>query len=304
MNPRRALLAFSTALLLIAGFTAQAQPPAPPGLDEARKAFAAGDFATAVAAYEKVSAAQPQNPMLKMRIGQCYARLGKWTEAAAAFDQAATGGAPTPLFTVDHVAAYAQQGKTAEALALLEKAVNGGFGQAKALEASADLVGLRDNPAFKALVTAADKNSRPCHYDDNARAFDFWAGDWTVMSQGGQAGTSHVEVILEGCVVFENWTATAGGTGKSFNLWDKNRKRWQQTWVDSRGVLIEFHGQFVEPGKLVYEGEGPGQGGKPVKNRMTFTKLGPDQVRQLWEQSNDGGATWTVSFDGDYQRKK
>lgn len=304
MNPRRALLAFSTALLLLSALPSRAQAPAPPGLDEARKAFAAGDFATAVGAYEKISAAQPQNPMLKMRIGQCYARLGKWAEAATAFDQAAAGGAPTPLFTVDHVAAYARQGKTAEALALLEKAVNGGFGQAKALEASADLASLQGDPAFKALVTGADRNSRPCHYDDNARAFDFWAGDWNVLSQGGQAGTSHVEVILEGCVVFENWTATAGGTGKSFNFWDKNRKRWQQTWIDSRGNLLELHGQFTEPGKLVYEADGPAPGGKPLKTRLSFTKLGPDQVRQLWEQSTDGGTTWNVVFDGDYQRKK
>jgi tetratricopeptide (TPR) repeat protein len=305
MNLRRALLAFSTALLLSSALPIFAQAPAgPPALDEARKAFAAGDFATAAAAYEKVSAAQPQNPMLKMRLGQCYARLGKWAEAATAFDQAASGGAPTPLFTVDHVAAYAQQGKTAEALALLEKAIGGGFGQAKALETSGDLANLRSNPAFQALVTAADKNARPCHYDDNARAFDFWAGDWTVLSQGGQAGTSHVEVILEGCVVFENWTASGGGTGKSFNFWDKNRKRWQQTWIDSRGNLLEFHGQFTEPGKLVYDNEVPGPGGKTIKNRLSFTKLGPDQVRQLWEQSTDGGATWSVVFDGDYQRKK
>lgn len=300
MNPRRALLAF----LVVAALPLAAQPPAPTPLDEARKAFAAGDFATAVAAYEKASAAQPQNPMLKMRIGQCYTKLGKWSEAVAAFDQAAQGGAPTPVFLVDYAGAYARQGKNAEALALLQKAVAGGFGQAKALEASADLASLKADPAFAAVVSGADKNSRPCQYDDNARAFDFWAGDWNVYSQGGLAGTSHVEVILEGCVVFENWTGNVGGSGKSFNLWDAKKKRWQQTWIDSRGSLIEFHGQFAAPGKLVYENDDTAPDGKPIKNRLTFTKLGPDEVRQFWEQSSDGGQTWTVAFDGDYQRKK
>jgi hypothetical protein len=26
-------------------------------------------------------------------------------------------------------------------------------------------------------------------------------------------------------------------------------------------------------------------------------------VRQLWEQSSDGGATWTVAFDGTYTKR-
>jgi hypothetical protein len=41
-----------------------------------------------------------------------------------------------------------------------------------------------------------------------------------------------------------------------------------------------------------------------VIQRMTFHNLGPDKVRQHGENSNDGGKTWTTSFDLEYRRKK
>jgi hypothetical protein len=36
---------------------------------------------------------------------------------------------------------------------------------------------------------------------------------------------------------------------------------------------------------------------------MTFFNQGKDQVRQLGEQSTDGGQTWTVSYDLTYRRR-
>ena len=44
--------------------------------------------------------------------------------------------------------------------------------------------------------------------------------------------------------------------------------------------------------------------GKQLMQRMTFTKLGNDKVRQHGENSNDGGKTWTTSFDLEYRRRK
>jgi hypothetical protein len=43
--------------------------------------------------------------------------------------------------------------------------------------------------------------------------------------------------------------------------------------------------------------------GKEVLGRMTFTKLSPNEVRQVWEQSEDAGKVWKVIFDGHYARK-
>ena len=44
--------------------------------------------------------------------------------------------------------------------------------------------------------------------------------------------------------------------------------------------------------------------GRLQKHRLAFFPLGPDQVRQLGEHSDDGGATWVVDYDLDYRRVK
>ncbi|HSB60154.1 MAG TPA: hypothetical protein VLI67_00445, partial [Vicinamibacteria bacterium] len=82
------------------------------------------------------------------------------------------------------------------------------------------------------------------------------------------------------------------------------KSRWQQTWVDNVGGVMEFNGEARE-GRIEFLGERvlPGRA-EPVKNRMTFSSVSPDEVRQLIEQSSDEGATWTVVFDGTYRRKK
>jgi hypothetical protein len=155
----------------------------------------------------------------------------------------------------------------------------------------------------------APPNARPCARAPEYRQLDFWVGEWDVTAQGKPAGTSSVQLILDDCVVFENWTGVKGMTGKSFNLYDATRKRWQQTWVDSSGSLLEFHGSFKD-GALRYTGESPvalaaGQvAPTAAMHKLTFFDQGPEQVRQLWEQSTDGGKTWTVLFDGTYRRRK
>jgi len=61
---------------------------------------------------------------------------------------------------------------------------------------------------------------------------------------------------------------------------------------------------FYDGVRLVFVAEKIGPGGKPIKNRPTFFNLGPDLVRQFSEQSNDGGATWSVGYDFNHLRKK
>ncbi len=147
---------------------------------------------------------------------------------------------------------------------------------------------------------AAPACSAPEH-----RQFDFWVGDWDVTMGGKPAGESQVEKILRGCAIFENWTGAGGGEGKSFNIYDATRKRWQQTWVDASGGLIEFYGELRD-GNMCYTTGSPTRGPDGVRRqtlgRMTYFPQG-GQVRQLWEQSTDGGKTWTVAFDGLYTRK-
>lgn len=137
------------------------------------------------------------------------------------------------------------------------------------------------------------------------RQFDFWVGEWRVVKpDGSPAGSSRVERILGGCVVFENWTGAGGSEGKSFNTYDPATGRWEQYWVDQSGNRLRLSGG-VESGRMVLTGahDTPDPKTKQVRReRITWTPNPDGSVRQLWEASDDGGKSWAVSFDGLYRK--
>ncbi|MDX2042323.1 MAG: hypothetical protein SF097_13800 [Acidobacteriota bacterium] len=149
--------------------------------------------------------------------------------------------------------------------------------------------------------TAPSKPTKPCSMSEH-RQFDFWLGDWDVTVGGKPAGTNSIQLILGDCVLLENWTGAKGGTGKSFNLFNAARGKWQQTWVDNSGNVLELYGEFKN-GAMQLTGETFSNGKKAIQ-RITWHPLEKDKVRQHWEQSQDDGKTWSTAFDGLYARKK
>jgi hypothetical protein len=152
------------------------------------------------------------------------------------------------------------------------------------------------------LPLSAIAQQSGCQNLPEYRQFDFWVGEWNVEANGKQAGTSSVQLILDGCVLFENWTGAKGSNGKSFNIYDSTTKKWQQFWVDNSGGSILFTGEF-ENGKLTYHSKNLQPDGSTVLGRMTFNSLPGKKVHQMWEQSTDQGKTWKVAFDGIYTPK-
>src|SRR3954471_9042811 len=76
---------------------------------------------------------------------------------------------------------------------------------------------------------AAAAAAQPCRASETYRQLDFWVGEWEVHGPKGKTvGTSSVQLILGDCVVFENWTGAGGSTGKSFNLYDAQARKWKQ----------------------------------------------------------------------------
>ncbi len=135
------------------------------------------------------------------------------------------------------------------------------------------------------------------------RQFDFWIGEWDVQLPNGKpAGINRIEPILGGCALQESWTGVGGLAGHSYNVYDRSRKLWHQTWVDAQGSLLQLEGGFAE-NRMTLQGETRDSAGAPVKNRITWTPGGPDRLRQLWEVSTDGGKTWSVAFDGRYVKR-
>jgi hypothetical protein len=158
-------------------------------------------------------------------------------------------------------------------------------------------------------------------YDCSApefRQFDFWIGEWDVVTNpatrpanapppkpGRKPASNVVEKAHGGCVVIENWDNGAGGTGQSFNLFDRSRQRWHQTWVDNGGGLHQYWGGLKD-GAMVLEGEVPlppssgFQGRRTI--RVTFTAMGADKMRQFSESLNVDG-TWSPNYDLIYTRR-
>ena len=73
---------------------------------------------------------------------------------------------------------------------------------------------------------------------------------------GRKPASNVVERTHNGCVLLENWDDRVGGTGQSFNLYDRTQKRWHQTWVDSNGGLHQYEGELKD-GNMVFTGAVP-----------------------------------------------
>jgi hypothetical protein len=134
--------------------------------------------------------------------------------------------------------------------------------------------------------------------------FDFWVGEWVVTENGKPAGSNRIERLLDGCALLENWTGVGGSRGRSLNFYDPARKHWQQTWVDSSASSLNLTGGLID-GRMVLNGSGKDpKTGRAQIDRITWTPNRDGSVRQLWDQSFDGGRTWKVLFDGLYRRRE
>ncbi len=295
-------------LFSIGSGSSQAAPvksAAPPA--SADTLYARQDWPAAMRAYQAITKRDPSLPRAWYRLGVCYAALQRWPDAIAA-DHRAEALSPTPQFARYNLAcAFARAGQADSAFAALDRLGQTGYSQPEQLLAEADLASVRGDSRFLAVVARAKHAASPCMDAAESRQLDFWIGDWDVLdNRSGQqpAGASHVELILGDCVILENWTGVRGGSGKSFNAWNREKSCWQQSWVDDKGALTNYTDGQYRDGAMVYLAEQKAPDGKPVRLRMSFFNLAPGQVRQLGEQSTDSGTTWAMTFDLNYVRRK
>jgi tetratricopeptide (TPR) repeat protein len=278
--------------------------PAKGSMDEANAFFQAKDWANAAKAFEAITKKEPGNFQAWNQLGAALLALEKYDKAAAAYEKAVTLNSSSPIPQYNLACAYARLNDKDEAFAALNKIAPTGFFKPEQISADADLVSLHDDPRFKELLSQAQKAVKPCTASPEYRQFDFWIGEWDVQTASGQpAGKSSVQLILGDCVIFENWSGAFGMNGKSFNIYNATRRQWQQTWVNDRGTITEFVGEF-KGDRMEFLTEQALPDGHKKLRRMTLFNLGPDRVRQFSEMSTDEGKTWSVEYDLLYLRKK
>lgn len=292
-------------LFLIFPAFSRAQPPAavtPEARAEANRLYQASDWEKAASAYEKIVALEPANPNANYRLGMSLLNLNRNVEAQKHFDKAFTAS-PNPIFALALARSYTRNGDKPKAFETLTKSTTMGGIAPETLMSEKDFAAWKDDAGFKDIVRKNDLAVNPCKASPEFRQFDFWIGDWDVKNQQGvPSGSSSVQLILGQCIIFENWTSGSGSSGKSFNIYDTNDKKWHQTWVDDKGTFTHYIGGLVD-GNMVIVAD-TAAGGKKTLARMTFSKLPNGDVRQFGESSADDGKTWTTSFDLTYSRKK
>jgi tetratricopeptide (TPR) repeat protein len=273
-----------------------------PELDLAQKQIDANDLAAATSTLDAYLKEHPASAAAWIKRGNLADLAHDDRTALADYDLAEKNGVPPALLTYRRARSYMSLQDTEAALTQLELAMTNGVSLGPKLD---DKVfdPIRSTPRFEAILAQNELILHPCA-DAPHRAFDFWVGDWTVTTQNGpKVGDSSIKRILNDCVILESWTGAGGGTGQSFNNYDSRSKTWKQFWVDASGSRQEYEEGVYRDGSLRFTGHNPSPKGEPVQQRFTFFNLDPNHVRQLQEQSTDGGKTWTVVYDFYYARK-
>jgi hypothetical protein len=135
-------------------------------------------------------------------------------------------------------------------------------------------------------------------------------GEWEVFAKNGKkAGDSKVSIILDSCVVLEEWTSASmvkgfRYAGKSFNTWNNQSGQWQQVWVDNTGGSTEYLEGRYEANKMTFKtGKFKFNADTLAIRRLSFYKLANNKVRQHGEISKDEEKTWITEYDLEYRRK-
>src|SRR5258707_1305341 len=299
-------------LLLLSGAAAAVGPPQQTDsvgqvAAEAASAYDAKNWSEAVTLYSQVVATAP-NPRAWYRLGVSLNKIGENDKAIEAFEKGRALGLPPQFAEYGFAVVFVSKKDKDKALEYLEKAAQNGFSQPDQLSTDPDLTDLKPDPRFAKILEEVTRNQKPCANTTENRQFDFWLGEWRVVTTQGEtpAGDSKIELILGDCVIQENWTSggNAGYSGKSYNIYNAALKRWEQYWVDNAGGNIFFYGGLKDGVMDDWTDEIPQPDGKKLKRHLQFIKLGPDTVRQFSRGSNDNGKTWFVEYDFTYNRKK
>jgi len=219
----------------------------------------------------------------------------RWPEAAAAYQEIAAQDPENALALIRLARARAANGEATQAIAALEAWFATGSGAYQVAMSLPEFTAFQGDPRFLAVV----EPRKPCNSPE-FRQFDFWLGTWDVESTAapGTVSRNRITAINDGCTLREEYTTPVGYAGTSLNFYDATRKAWHQTWIDNQGGALFLEGG-LEGDTMVMKSVGA----DGSVQRIRWTPLADGRVRQHWEQTADGGKTWTSVFDGYYTRR-
>ena len=301
LNIRQAcsLIALCIASIGVSAAALSAQQP--PTLQSADELLGQSKWADAAAAYTAITTKDATNGAAWQNLGESLLQQHKVNEAAEAFERAIELPYRPLLNHLNLARVYASAKDHEKAIAQLQFLADSGQGARlrSLVLSSPEFTSLKTDKDFQRLL----EKLAPCTSAEYHK-FDFWVGDWDVRAPNGGVTVGHnlVTSEQEGCLLVEHWTASSGGqTGTSFNYYDVRDKRWHQLYLDNSGNAGAFPamaGDFVD-GKMVLVSD---ETQSPV-SRWTWYVVEPGKVRQMAQQSADGGKTWTTIWDSIYVKQ-
>lgn len=138
------------------------------------------------------------------------------------------------------------------------------------------------------------------------RQMDFWLGAWDLSwePQGEDdtgKGTNDIVLILDDCVVEENFKDNNGFIGRSHSVYHALPELWRQTWVDNQGGYFALTGGPDDEG---FKLEITRISDKAPYMRMIWRNVEQDSLDWHWQRSPDEGKTWEDAWHIHYERRK
>ncbi|MEM7078062.1 MAG: hypothetical protein AAF513_05470 [Pseudomonadota bacterium] len=137
--------------------------------------------------------------------------------------------------------------------------------------------------------------------DTEHRQFDFWLGEWVVHTPDGRlAGHNSISREEGGCLLVERWRSVGGGTGQSYNYFDKVTGQWHQLWV-SQAAVIDYAGGADGDGVMRLEGQIRYQpDGRSADFRGVWRKQADGTVLQELFEHDAASGEYKLWFKGVY----
>ena len=134
------------------------------------------------------------------------------------------------------------------------------------------------------------------------RQFDFWIGEWRVLlPDGSEAGRNIIASEYGGCMLSERYSGRGQPYGASINAYNAITEKWQQTWIDKNGLVLNLSGNLVGD-TMVMTGEGKDQQGKPITHKISWQPQTDGTVVQHWQFKHYSTETWNTLFKGIYKK--
>ena len=157
----------------------------------------------------------------------------------------------------------------------------------------------------------------PACDEPEARAFDFWVGEWNVLNRwraesgewvdAGRA-TNQVFHVLDGCAVVELWDGRLGTNhfrGFSVRAWEPATEEWVLVlnWPRPGGSTFSTLRGAFRHGRGDFHRESVNADGDTVLTRYTFSDIAPASLRWNDGTSLDGGRTWATQWIMEFTRR-